>query len=444
MDNNLSPISLNENDDGVRIVALNEHREETTENMQDLSNTQYVLEVEPAPPKRNKGKQLVSQKKRQVATMKKHPMYVWLENSWQSDVTLPVMKPWLTLLNKKALEEKDLKLYHAGQTITKIMKEFISYLKENQKTLTNCGFANFEEWACDVGFSTISGKLQAMDWAEDLNEKLFNHYSDAIMELAKRKAEQEEMEETEFSLSENMKNTSTSSTTVRTQDQRVDASTSKDSEITQQKPSKVKPVRGKTTSFQKEKSQLLKRKISSDSENEDDYVPGTLFIESQASVEDESEPDVDIQPLKKKQKKTVKFHDEMQENSDNEEETITEEGYASMLANLARAHSLVQSTGKIAQTISLKDDDGYINITSPGERGFMLMKLELYPFKDCVKLQKNQYWTKRSFSSMAVISGPDSPAYKMLMALRTQITKDIMKIKGVKTEKKSQTGWKSG
>lgn len=444
MDSNLSPISLNENDDVVRIVALNERQEETTDNLQDLPNTQYVLEVEPAPPKKSKGKQLLSQKKKQVAAMKKHPMFVWLENSWQSDVTLPVMKPWLTLLNKKALEEKDMKLYHAGQTITKIMKEFISYLKENQKTLTNCGFANFEEWACDVGFSTTSGKLQAMDWAEDLNEKLFSHYSDAIMELAKRKAELEEMEETEYSSLENTKNISTSSTTARTPGQRVGASTSKGLEITPPKPSKAKQVPGKMISSRKEKSQLLKRKILSDSENEEDYAPGTLFLESQASVEDESEPDVDIQP-KKKQKKMVKFQDEIQEEiSENEEETMTEEGYASMLANLARAHSLVQSTGKIAQTISLKDDDGYISITSPGERGFMLMKLELYPFKDCVKLQKNQYWTKRNFSSLAVISGPDSPAYKMAMALRTQITKDIMKLKGVKTEKKSPTGWKSG
>lgn len=143
MDNNQSPISLHEDDDIVWIVALNENQEEMTDNLPDLPNTQYVLEVEPAQPKRNKGKTLVNQKKKQVTWMKKHPMYVWLENSWQSDVTIPVMKS--VKVNKSAVETKDIKLYHAGQTVTKIMKVFISHLKETKKVLTNCGFGNFEE-----------------------------------------------------------------------------------------------------------------------------------------------------------------------------------------------------------------------------------------------------------------------------------------------------------
>ncbi|CAF4947312.1 unnamed protein product [Pieris macdunnoughi] len=208
MDRPLSPISLNEEEGFVKIVALNDQAEETTENLQDQMNTQYVLDVKETPkPKKTKRKQLLIQKKKQINAMKKHPMWRWLENSWQSDVTIQAIKPWLTLVNQKSLETKNMTLYHAGQRISKIMKEYINYLKENKITLTNCGFANFEEWACEEGFSTTYGKLQAMDWDDVLNELLFTHYSDAIMALEKRRVEQE-MEEMEFSLSPNMKNTS--------------------------------------------------------------------------------------------------------------------------------------------------------------------------------------------------------------------------------------------
>lgn len=115
--------------------------------------------------------------------------------------------------------------------------------------------------------------------------------------------------------------------------------------------------------------------------SEEEYQKGQMFQEqqnSQASVEDESEPDVDISPkVIKKKKQKYQTSDSEPDMSDQEED------YACMVANLARAHSLVQSTGKISQSILVKDNDGFINITSPGERGYMLMKLELYPFKDC-------------------------------------------------------------
>lgn len=136
--------------------------------------------------------------------------------------------------------------------------------------------------------------------------------------------------------------------------------------------------------FQKEKSPLKKRKLSSSDDEDDTYKPSTLFQEaqrmkeSQASVEDESEPDVDIHQPKMKKSKTVQLQiqEDNYEEEKNEDDKMlnTDESYASMVANLARAHSLVQSTGKISQSICLKDDDGFINIMSPGERGSMLMK----------------------------------------------------------------------
>lgn len=114
------------------------------------------------------------------------------------------------------------------------------------------------------------------------------------------------------------------------------------------------------------------------------------------------------------------------ESEDSLEGTPNDEDFTSMAANHARTHSLVTSTGKISQSILIKEDDGYINKSSPSERGSMLIKLELYPFKECVKLDRNQYWTKRMYSCLAVSSGEDSRVPKLAMKLRYEITKSIM------------------
>ncbi|CAG4969496.1 unnamed protein product [Colias eurytheme] len=382
----------------------------------------------------------VNQKETNFAIIKKNPIYIWLENLRQSDITLRVMKPWLQMINKKSLANKNMKLYQVGQIITKIMKEFLMYAKNTKVNLTNCGFGVFAEWICEDGLSTTYGKLQAMDWDEGLNEILFDHYSEAVMELENRQQEAED--ETEYSSSVNTKDICMSSTIANTREVLADASTSKDSEIMLPKTSKKSKCGTKKNrvTFQKEKSPSKRlRKKSSD----DEYTPGSLFQEvqqTQGSVEDESEPDVDIIPETPKKNKRV-----ISNSSESKKEDVDEEeDYACMVASLAQAHLLVQTTGKISQSILVKDADGFINITSPGERGCMLVKLELYPFKDCVKLPKNQYWTKRTYSSLTVISSPESPAYNLVMKLRRQMTKDVMKIKNVKTEKKVATGWKSG
>ncbi|CAG9782215.1 unnamed protein product [Diatraea saccharalis] len=170
-------------------------------------------------------------------------------------------------------------------------------------------------------------------------------------------------------------------------------------------------------------------------EEEMEYTMGDLFRKSQKTVEEESEPEVELRvPSSKKKRRSL------QESMDG---TPNDEDFSTMVANHARAHSLVTSTGKICQSILIKEDEGYINTSSPGERGSMVIKLELYPFKECVKLNKNQYWTKRTYSCLGVSSGEDSRAYKLAMKLRYELTKQKMNLKDVKVEKKVQTGWKN-
>ncbi|CAG5018007.1 unnamed protein product [Parnassius apollo] len=76
------------------------------------------------------------------------------------------------------------------------MKEFITHLKDKKKPLSSCVFDSFEAWSLDDGLSTF-GKFQTMDWDDVLSNQLFDHYSTVILELEKRRQEQEEVEELE-------------------------------------------------------------------------------------------------------------------------------------------------------------------------------------------------------------------------------------------------------
>ncbi|CAH0721931.1 unnamed protein product, partial [Brenthis ino] len=267
------------------------------------------------------------------------------------------------------------------------------------------------------------------------------------MELQKREEEKETTEEIipypESSLSHNTKSIAMSSTTVRTPEARVGASTSRDCENTLQHPTTPKKSIGgqtrKSVTFQKENSSSAKRQIIDLSEDKE-YIPGTLY---KNAVEEESKPEIEVPMPSKKKSLMMKRRRLSEEEQSQDEESEKEEDFSCMVANLARAHSLVQNTGKIFQTISIKEDDGYINISPPGEHGLNLIKLALYPFKDCARLTKNRYWTKRTFTSLAVISGEDSPVYKSAMKLRKLITQQVMSLDNIKVEKKSQTGWKS-
>ncbi|CAG9793247.1 unnamed protein product [Diatraea saccharalis] len=437
---------LNDDEYCVKIVALNEDQEETMGNFMEQS-TQHVLEIDAPKPKKKqaKGKTLLSSQKK---TILNNHLIKWLENFWQADSTLRVMKPFLKSVNDAALKTKNMKLFNVGQTLQRIMKEFFIYMKTQNKDLTNCGYNTFEEWSLNEGLSMTFGKLQTMDWVEGLESTLFDHYSTALTELEERQAniETEDAEEEnttlpESSSSRNTKNIYTSSMTVRTPDRHADVHTSKDCATTSQTLAPQKKsksgLKAKSVTFQKEKSPSLKRRIirdMEDSDQEDTYQKGSLF---RKTVEEESEPEIDLEIPKTKRRKQ-----RMSTDSEEDNHTPNEEDFTSMVASHARAHSLVTSTGKICQTILIKDDDGYINISSPGERGSMIIKLELYPFKDCVKLSKNQYWTKRTFSCLGVSSGEDSRVQKLAMKLKYELTKQVMNLKDVKVEKKVQTGWK--
>ncbi|KAL4708247.1 hypothetical protein ACJJTC_013816 [Scirpophaga incertulas] len=323
------------------------------------------------------------------------------------------MKPWLTAIQRQAMEDKNVKLYKFGSAIQKIMKEFIIWLKEGKKDLMHCSYAHFKDWYSNVGLFTMYGKYQMMDWEADFENSLFSLYSACAMELEVRQKQTEaeitDEEQSTSLLSRNTKNISTLSTTARIPDRLAGASMSKGSENTQLRDATNKTTKdGKTlrrVQFQREKCASRKRRYSSESDPE--YQAGDLFHNSQVSVEDESETELN------RRISSTEDKSQDEERTSDSEGGLNDEDFASMVGNLAQAHCLVSNTGKISQNILIKDTDQYISMSTPGESGQMLMKLELYPFKECVKLNKTEYWRKRTFSSLTVLSSKTCPVYNL-------------------------------
>ncbi|CAG4958221.1 unnamed protein product [Colias eurytheme] len=292
----------------------------------------------------NKGKQLMSSKKKQISVIKKNPVYVWLENLWQSDITLRVMKPWLQLINKKSLATKNMKLYQVVQIITKIMKVFLIHAKKYEGKLDELWLRSFRgvnmrrRIIHDIWEAPSDGLGRRFE--RDIIRPLFRS-SNGVGESSTRSRGRNGI----FIIGEHERHLHVihdcqySGSTCRC----IHIQSFRDyvTEDIEEERIWITKTKNKVT-FQKEKSPSKRpRKVSSD----DEYTPGSLFQEvqqTQGSVEEESEPDVDICPEMPKKKKKVTWN-----NSDSEKKDVDEEeDYAFMVANLAQAHSLVQTTGK--------------------------------------------------------------------------------------------------
>lgn len=253
MDNQESQNIYAEEDDCVRIVALNEEQEAIMDNSM-AQNTQCVLEVETASKKKKntKGKTLVTTQKK---TVMNNPLIQWLENFLQTEATLRVMKPFLKAINDAALKNKNMKLFNVGQTLQKIMKEFFIHMIKKRSGLNKLFLQYFRGVVLkrriihDVWEAPIDGLRER--FVKSIIRPLQYSFNGT-----RRKAKSDGRSGG-GEYSQNTKNTSTSFTTVHTQGQPVAVSTSKDYGIMSQMPATPKKSTAgqlpKSVTFQKEK-----------------------------------------------------------------------------------------------------------------------------------------------------------------------------------------------
>lgn len=323
-----------------------------------------------------------------------------------------------------------MKLGRLVRPLNTVMKEFVCHLQKSNVSLRRICWESFAEWALGVGLSMTYGNFHTMDWEQDLEELLYQLYGEVVTShLTNQQNEEEENEEEEktsseeeeeaeaYSSSRNIMTTSTSSTIARTRANRADADKSGTSQTTRQCLKKQvsfsngTPKNSDSTSKQKTKSKNFlsvsaKRKI--------------MQLES----DEEDEPPV----MSKKNKRVETIEEEEATDSD------SSDNLDAMLDGVVQQQSLQRTTGSISQSIVLKHHDSLITLKSRGERGTSVVKLDIYPYFDCLKHAKNDWWRHAKMRSCFLSYSEDSRVQKLVDQLAKEALKQIKSTKNVEIE----------
>ncbi|GBP81258.1 hypothetical protein EVAR_54299_1 [Eumeta japonica] len=116
--------------------------------------------------------------------------------------------------------------------------------------------------------------------------------------------------------------------------------------------------------------------------------------------------------------------------------TDEEEDLDTMLEDALKASNLMRSGGKISQNISLQTDDRCYTLKSQGERGVLVAKLDIYPFKKCLNLPKQEWWKHAIMKSTTLIYSETSPVYHTVQSLKKMLVKQVKNTEGFETELK--------
>lgn len=106
------------------------------------------------------------------------------------------------------------------------------------------------------------------------------------------------------------------------------------------------------------------------------------------------------------------------------------------LDELFQTGNLRSSTGSISQSICKRLSGNTSTITSPRERGYQVVKLDVYDFSRICKKQKTDCWREATYRSTFLTQSPTDPLYLTVMNLLVSVTKMISKIPNEKREEK--------
>ncbi|XP_037928517.1 uncharacterized protein LOC119662935 [Teleopsis dalmanni] len=86
--------------------------------------------------------------------------------------------------------------------------------------------------------------------------------------------------------------------------------------------------------------------------------------------------------------------------------------------------------GSICQSICRRKPGSTYTITSPGERGFQVVKLDVYDFSKISKKPKMEWWKEANYRSTFLIQSPVDPNHQLVMKLLLNVTNQLNKIPG--------------
>lgn len=404
--------------DGRNAEALTDDptlNEDTMENTQAVLNRPKVMTKKKLKVKAKGIGKMNPARKRQF--VQSHPLYQWLNNYWDTESTMILMGQFIKNIKEYALANQQATLGKLVRPLSQIMKTFIMDISKQKLNLKSVSWDTFEAWALDQELSMTYGSFQMMEWMEEFDPLLFQLYGKVYLkcqEEMESNSEAETEDETPIkkvgasSSSRNTKITSISSTTVPTVEDPADADSCDSFQNVPQRKRKSVQFQGRHGSILKEHLTSKSKTISKSS------MSGSAKRPKVAIVEEEQDP----------------------HNSDSD-------ALEDMLDGVVQQQCLRPSIGCISQNICLKHQEQLITLKSPGERGTKTVKLEIYPYSDCLRKPKNEWWKTAVLRSQFLTYSEDSHVAKLVDQLTKEIFKQIRKTKNVEIETKS-VGFKSG
>lgn len=107
-----------------------------------------------------------------------------------------------------------------------------------------------------------------------------------------------------------------------------------------------------------------------------------------------------------------------------------------ILDELFQATNSNSSIGLISQSISKRNQDSITTWSSPGERGFRVVKLDTYDYGKICDVSKDQWWKHSTFRSTFLTLSPADPKEVLISRLLTLAATDLRKVPGAKKEEK--------
>lgn len=110
----------------------------------------------------------------------------------------------------------------------------------------------------------------------------------------------------------------------------------------------------------------------------------------------------------------------------------------SLFDELFQVGNTRSNIGQISQSICRRTAGLSSTLTSPVERGFKVVKLDVFGFNKIFKKPKTEWWNEANYRSTFIIQSPLDLNYQLVMKLLVAATNNINKISSVKKKRKGR------
>lgn len=345
-------------------------------------------------------------------------MMKFYNDFWHQDVNIALWSEMYNAMEDRVNTPMDTRLLQALNQL------IIGFKKWYQKTYRTKNFQGvfkkvFEEWIQKHGFSTTYMNV-LMNWNETFENALFE-----VWTIVKKHMRS--------SLSQNTTNTSTSSTTARTNQVIADATDYGKLQIGR---------------LEVDRSKTPKKKVSFGTAKKAHSSKTTIIEENDDSGEE-------MPTIQTKRKKRERTPSESENSSNDEEEEMIMQiskkkksennaAYEGMLDALVNRVSSTNCTAKICSSIYTRTGDDYITLKSEELSGDIQIKFSVSKICSMQKYGKRDEWKAAHYRSTVRCSSKDSIVQEAIAQLQTVLLMQMEKAESISVSHVKPGSWSSG